>query len=101
MIEGEALVLPARYERGRRSVVSRLRRTREIIDQIGCAHGVPPRIALRIRIDADQAQSAGLDRRLFLQLAPGGRFDGLPDVDEPARQRVVPLEGFVPAADEK
>jgi hypothetical protein len=55
------------------------------------------RVAPGVRIDADQLEPPGLHARLLHQLSPAGVLDGLADVDEPAGQRILTLEGRVPA----
>lgn len=64
-------------------------------------HRMTTRIAVRVRINTDQAKSAYLQPRFLAHFAAASRLNGLADIDEPTRQRQGTLEGMVFATDEK
>src|SRR5262245_29108379 len=66
----------------------------------GDADAASARVAPRIGIDADKLERADREPRLFENLAPAGRFDGLADIDEPAGKGIATFERIVLAADQ-
>ncbi len=101
VIEREIQFAPVGAEFGACGIVAGCRRLRIDSDQIGDADGVPARIAIGPRIDADETQMLGAQAGFLGELPARGGLGWLAVRDETAGQGKLPRERRMASANEQ
>ena len=101
MVKGEVLLRRVFDKIRSRRIISGHRCSSVYRDKIGNRDRVVPRIALRIGVDANQAQIAGFNSRLLFQLAYCAVLRGLTNFDKTAGKGILAPERIVLALDQQ
>src|ERR1700756_5495599 len=92
MVKSQSLVRPVLHPFGHRSIVTGSSLGTVDASEEGDRAGMPARIAVWVRVYANEAKPGCLNPGLLQELATTRRFDGLADFDKSARESIHPFE---------